>query len=83
MENKEKKLSEFDRYMVSPVIDEDLSTPQMYAGITIGLSYLFILSSIVFMFLSIFNKDLLNPDIDGTFYVPVHGNMSEKEDIWG
>jgi len=66
--NNKKKISEFDQYMISPVVDEELTTPQMYAGITIGLSYLFILSSIVFMFLSIFNKDLLNPDLDNTLY---------------
>lgn len=69
MENHElpkKELSEFDQYMISKVEDEAPNNWQTWSGIGIGIGYLFILSSIVFSVMLIFNPNLLNPDYDST-----------------
>ncbi len=64
MENKE--LSEFDEYMLSNIEDDAPNEQQTWIGIGIGICYLFILSSIVFLVMSLFNKNLLNSNYNSS-----------------
>lgn len=63
-ENKE--LSEFDRYVVSPVIDDGPDEKQSALGIALGISYLFFLGSIVYMIMALFIPNLSDVNYDNS-----------------
>lgn len=70
MENKEvnlKEKSEFEQYITSRVEDEAPNTSQTWAGIGLGIGYLFVISSIIFLIWTIFNNQLMDPKYDSTF----------------
>ena len=57
---------EFNQYMISKVEDEAPSTGQTFAGIGLGIGYIFLLGSIILIIMSIFNPNILSVEYDAS-----------------